>query len=235
MKRILCLLSALFLITSFLSGCFLYDSTVGDNISPFIDPLNTEGDTFLPDSNAEKKIVLDIEDPVTIEEKDDEEDEDNGIITLSENSIRQTKPPIVEVNEDGQLNYYYEGDTFTFQIPFLWRTTMEVDILWETDENYEITYYTFYFVPGDQPYNSPYKAQVMSLRVVPYAYYQRHGHGDNGYAATGTVNASDGFVYTYYTPPDDQKLSSDFPKLEDYGTIIKVLTNNWNFKHIKAN
>jgi len=228
--KIICIFAALLILLS-LSSCFLYDKAVGNNISPFIDPLNNDNDSFLPDSHAEKVIVLDIDDDHEVMITPDiVEDEDDGIIVLDENSIRQTKPPIIEINEDGKLNYYYEGETFLIQIPFLWRTTMEVDILFETDADDTITYYTFYYLPANQPFDPPERAQVITLRVVPYFYYLKYGHGKDGYAATGSVSSTDKFVYTYYAPDENQKLSSDFPNLEDYSTIIKVLTNNWNFK-----
>ena len=235
MKRNLCFLSLICTAVILLSGCFLYDHAVGDNISPFIDPLSNGSDGFLPDSHADKVIILDIlPEPLLVIEQGEEE-EDDGIIILDENRIRQMKPPIIEVSENKQINYYYEGDTFTFQIPFLWRTTMVVDVITEQEEPYNIVYYVFYYVPGDQHFEPPYMAEVMTLRVAPYGYYLKHGHGTNGYSANGSVNALDEYVYTYYAPGEDQKLSSDFPKLEDYGTIIKVLTNNWNFKVIKGN
>ena len=230
MKRKILLLLLIYISFSLLSGCFLYDSSVGNNIGPFIDPMNNNSEDFLPDTNAEKVLVLDIEDEDEV--VPEEPDEDDGIYIIDENTVRQTKPNIVEVNEDGQMNYYYRGDTFTFQIPFLWRTTMEVDIVTETDEDTDIVFYTFYYVPEDQPSGNIQRAQVMSIRVVPYSYYQRNGHGSNGYVATERVNSADGLVYTYYAPTDDQKLSGNFPKLDDYSTIIKVLTSNWNFQHI---
>jgi len=229
MNRRLSILPVIFILITLLSGCFLYDNTVGNNISPFIDPLNGGGEGFIPEANAEKIIPLDVEDEVIVIEE--EEEEDDGIIILGENSIRQTKPPIIEVNENSQLNYYYDGDSFLFQIPFLWRTTMEVDIVYEEEDDFEVTYYSFYYVPSDQIYSPPERAQVMTLRVAPYSFYLRHGHGTNGYAANGMVNAADGIAYTYYAPDESQKLSSDFINLDDFNTIIKVLTSNWNFQH----
>lgn len=213
----------------------MYDKVVGNNISPFVDPLNNENENFIPDSHAEKVITLDVEDTEKPQEtNEDEEDEDDGIVVLSENSIRLTKPPIIDVDEDGQLNYYYEGDTFIFQIPFLWRTTMEVDILYDTDGNEEVTYYSYYFVPQNQSTTPVERALVMTLRVSSYYYYLKYGHGKDGYVANGSVNQKDGYVYTYYAPDESQKLPNDFPNIEDYSTIIKVLTNNWNFKHIDS-
>lgn len=231
MKKNLSIFLMICTIFSLLSGCFLYDKDVGNNISPFIDPLNNDGGSFIPETNAEKVIVMGIDDDTpTVAE--DEEEEGDGIVILSDNSIRQTKPPIVEIDEENHLHYYYEGEGFRFQIPFLWRNTMEVDILTEIDEETEVKYYTFYYVPSNQFFNPPYRAQVMTLRVAPQSYFQKHGHGTNGYSATGTVSSLDGTVYTYYAPDESQKLSSDFPNIEDYSTIIKVLTNSWNFKHI---
>ncbi|MCL1829932.1 MAG: hypothetical protein FWG21_00710 [Oscillospiraceae bacterium] len=229
MKRNLICLLIITVFLSLFSGCFLYDNAVGNNISPFIDPMNNDSDIFLPDANADKVILLEVEEPAPPPEETDE-DEDDGIVVLSENSIRQTKPPIIEINDAGQLIYFYEGDGFIFQIPFLWRTTMEVDIIWETDDEQEIVYYVFYYVPGNQTITPVERAEVITVRKVSYYYYTRHGHGQGGFSATGTVESSSLPVYTFYAPDESQKLSSDFPNLEDYGIIIKVLTTNWNFK-----
>ena len=215
-----------------LPGCFLYDYSVGNNIDPFIDPLINSGEGFIPESNAVKVISLDVETPPE-ELIEETPEEDDGIIVIDENHIYLKKPPIEEVVEDNQINYYYEGDTFRFQVSFLWRKTMEVDILTEVDGDYDITYYTFYFVPEGQPISIPQKAEVMSLRIVPYKYYQLHGHGENGVPATEKVTASDGYVYTYLSPSEEVKLDEEFPDIDGYSSILRFLTTNWNFKHVE--
>lgn len=228
-KRVINCILALIIPLMLLAGCFLYDEQVGDNIGLFVDPENNPTGDFLPEENASKTIEIQIaEDPVT-----PDIEVDYGVIIYDENHIRLTKPPIFEVNENNMIVYYYEGDKFRFTVPFLWRKTMVVDVETETDEDgYELTFYTFSYVPEAQIYDPPQEAKVMVIRVASYDYFLRKGHGADGVVATEEVKREDGLVYTLMKPSEDYQLSMDFPDIDGYINIQMVLTNNWNFKHI---
>ena len=232
-KRIISYIFTLLIPLILLAGCFLYDEQVGDNIGSFIDPINNPNGDFLPEQNANKTYeLLPLENEPDIPE-DDEEDDDDGIVIIDENHVRLTKPPVIETSENNMTVYYYEGDSFRFTVPFIWRNTMIVDVVTETDEDgYEISYYIFYYVPEDQMFYPPQQAKVMDIRVVPYDYFLRHGHGSDGVAATEEVKKSDGYVYTLLLPSEDYQLSTDFPDINGYINIQMVLSANWNFQHV---
>ena len=212
-----------------LSGCFLYDESVGDNIGQFVDPANIAGDVFLPESNAEKKP-----DDIPLNSAANDPEDDYGIIVISENHTRYTNPAVIEVSRENGLAYYYEGDHFRVWIPFLWRKTMVVDVIVETDEHdNELRYYNFYYVPEGQYANPPKEAAVMTIRVVTQEYFSLNGHGQDGISALNDGFDEDGFFYyTFLMPSEEQQLPSDFPDADGYVNIQKVLSANWDFQPV---
>ena len=213
---------------SLLSGCFLYDEAVGDNIGPYIDPANIPAEDFLPGENAQK--VLDL--TISEEAAEPEEPEDEVIEIVNENHIRLLKPPVTEQNEQGATTYYYDGGSFIFQVPFLWRKTMIVDIITEYEEEDEIVYYIFYYVPEEQRYDPPRQARVMTIRAVSREYFNAHGHGADGISATEGFD-SGSLVFSYLKPTEEQQLPADFPDIEGYLNIQKVLSANWDFRSVE--
>ncbi|MCL2539279.1 MAG: hypothetical protein FWE66_02970 [Oscillospiraceae bacterium] len=213
---------------SLLSGCSLYDPSVGDNIGPFVDPANNPLGDFLPSENAQKTIDLSISVPPEEDEKIDEDDGD-GIEIIDENHTRLNKPPIVEVNEDGAVAYFFDGGKFMFQVPFLWRKTMVVDVVTGSDEDYEVSDYIFYYVPENQSSEPPREAKVMALSVAERDYFLKYGHGPDGISATEGKDSGE-WVFTYMKPSEEQQLPADFPDIDGYLNIIKVLVNNWDFR-----
>ena len=210
---------------SLLTGCFLYDESVGDNIGPFVDPINNPAGEFLPREHAQKVVDLNIAE----ESEEPEEPDDDGIEVIDDNHVRLTNPSIIEVSESGTVAFYFDGGKFMFQVPFLWRKTMVVDVIHETEDEHTLTNYIFYYVPENQSVDPPIEAKVMALRVAGRDYYRKYGHGPDGVSATEGQDSGE-WVFTYMKPSEEQQLPADFPDFEGYLNILKVLINNWDFR-----
>ncbi len=238
-QKIIGLVAVLLLAAIVMSGCFLYDESVGDNIGPFVDPLNNPSENFLPDGNAKKAVEIPLE-----ETKVEGNAADDGIVVIDDNHIRLTSPTIVEAvketGEEGKQNvpvYYFERDGFRFEVPFLWRKTMVVDVIKEVDDGHDLTYYVFSYVPADQSVTPPMEAKVMTIRISPYDHYTDYRHSNSTKEEEGVSpikNApkrDDGNVYTLLKPTEGI-LPDDFPDVDGYLSILKVLGENLGFQRI---
>lgn len=205
----------------------LYDESVGDNIGPYVDPLNNPGGDYLPDSNAAGGSG---EADGTPEGADAPNTGDDGVVVLADGHIRQTTPVLVEEAGDdgGEMKAYYVADGFKVFIPFLLRKTLQVEIRNDVDDDFDVVYYDFYFVPAGQDADPPLEAKVMSIKVAPYDYYRANRYGGG---AAATENKTDEPVYILQTL-EEETLPSDFPNLSDFIEIQNALVSKWDFQRI---
>ncbi len=214
MKKIL-IISCAAAAAVLLSGCSLYNTEVGNDISRFVKPSSSSVYDSIPSDEeiaALDNYVESVE--AGLDGSGDEQTLSEQDALMATAGVEEGTFTLEDPDLDEEGNLICNG--FKFYVPQLWRSRMLVEVITEDLHGYMCTTYNFYYIQKDNGS----QALEMAIMVVPKGYYQSYG------VTTGTRIVSDsGRGLEYFLINSKDALPDDFTDISGYSEVYSNLAN----------